>query len=675
MSLGLGIDTGGTYTDSVIMDISSGSILDSNKSLTTYPDLITGIKNSIDGLDTRLLEKVTNVSVSTTLATNTTLEGKGYPAAMILIGYSIPKGLPTQHVISVKGGHDADGYEIDDLDDPEVIKDFVMYCKNKVAAFAVSSYFGVRNPDHELKVKKIIQDLTDMPVVCGHELSQGLGAYERSVTALLNAQLIPVTNQFIQSILSVMKERHISANLMMMKCDGSLVKIEEALEKPVESIFSGPAASLVGAAHLTKLDTCMTVDVGGTSTDISSLSDGIPIISDSGAVVGGWSTMVKAIKMNTSAMGGDSHVWVQWKPSIGPGRVIPLCHVASQHPEVVDKLEKIKEDRKISERIMDRIIQPVSFFVRSESDPRTLERLNDNEKEILDALSDEPLSIKEIAGITGHHPLMFGNILESLIQKRHVSHIGFTPTDALHVLQDYEKWNSVASNLGAEILAEYVKMDKLSFCTHVKKKVSFNIAQNLVSFIADDVKKEEIEKLMQNPENLRFRLNVPVVLIGAPVEAFLEELKSVIDGEITVPEYYDVGNAVGALVGNIIHRSDVLIRPSAVGSSQYSVFCEAGKMVFDEYKQAVDYGIKFINDSMAEYMKSYGLNMDRIQFDLKRDDIKSETGSVIETKLTGVGIGSPRRSDNEWVKCWNESTGPNEQHGCSSPECAGKDRD
>jgi N-methylhydantoinase A/oxoprolinase/acetone carboxylase beta subunit len=117
------------------------------------------------GLNAKYLKDVKFVSVSTTLAINTTLEGKGYPAGLILIGYSTTKKISTDYVISIRGGHDADGNEIEGLEDLESVEDFVMQNKNKVSAFAVSSYFGVRNPEHEIKVKEIIQSLTSLPVV------------------------------------------------------------------------------------------------------------------------------------------------------------------------------------------------------------------------------------------------------------------------------------------------------------------------------------------------------------------------------------------------------------------------------------------------------------------------------------------------------------------------------
>jgi len=639
MYLGLGIDTGGTYTDAAVMDMSNGTVIESNKALTTYPDLIRGIKNSIEGLDPDYLKRIKFVSVSTTLATNTTLEGKGYPAGLILIGHTIPKKLASRYVISIGGGHDSDGNEAAPLEGLETVKEFVRQVKNKVAAFAVSGYFGVRNPEHELRVKEVIQEITDMPVVCGHELSMSLGAYERAVTALLNAELIPVSKQFIKSVQAVMEEKEIKATLMMMKCDGSLVRIEEALQKPVESIFSGPAASLVGAAHLTGLDTCATVDVGGTSTDIAMISGGIPEISDSGARVGGWKTMVKAIQMETSALGGDSLVWIRRKPFLGPSRVIPLCLAASEFPEILQKLEKNDAP---NERIMDEIIQPTSFFVRNGiNSPELLSgELEEDERAIIEHLGTEPLSISEISIRTGKHPLMFAGILKNLIRKRHVSQIGFTPTDALHVLGEYARWDGRASFIGAKMLGKTLKQGAEEFSARIKAEVVRKLTLELVSFFAGDMKKEDIEKLLAKEDVLKFRIKVPVVLVGAPVRAYLKELNEAVDADIRIPAFHEVGNAVGALAGKIVHRTEILIRPSAAGNAEYSVFSRLGKDVFEDYGEALDYGLKLSQRLISEYMDGYGLDMDNVKFDLKQNDVGSRGKAPLETRLVGVGVGT-----------------------------------
>ncbi len=637
MYLGLGIDTGGTYTDAAIMDMSNGTVIKSNKALTTYPDLIKGIKNSIEGLNPDYLKRIKFVSVSTTLATNTTLEGKGYPAGLILIGHTIPKKLASRYVISIAGGHDSDGNEIAPLEDPETIKEFVRQVKNKVAAFAVSGYFGVRNPEHELRVKELIQEITDMPVVCGHELSMSLGAYERAVTALLNAELIPVSKQFIKSVQAVMEEKEINATLMMMKCDGSLVRIEEALQKPVESIFSGPAASLVGAAHLTGLDTCATVDVGGTSTDIAMISGGVPEISDSGARVGGWKTMVKAIRMETSALGGDSLVWIRRKPYLGPARVIPLCLAASEFPGLLKKMEKNDVP---NERIMDDIIQPVSFFMRNGVNSSLNEEFEEDEKVILEHLGTEPLSISEISEKTGKHPLLFGGALKNLIRKRHVSQIGFTPTDALHVLGEYARWDGRASFIGAKILGKAFKQGAEEFSARIKAEVVRKLTLELISFFAEELKKEDIEKLLAKEDFLKFRIGVPVVLVGAPVRAYLKELNEALDADIRIPAFHEVGNAVGALTGKVVHRTEVLIRPSAAGKAEYSVFSRLGKDVFEDYGEALDYGLKLSHRLISEYMDGYGLEMDNVRFDIKQNDVGSRGKAPLETRLVGVGVGT-----------------------------------
>ncbi len=639
MCLGLGIDTGGTYTDAAIMDMANGTVIESNKALTTYPDLIRGIKNSIEGLSPEYLKSIKFVSVSTTLATNTTLEGKGYPAGLILIGHTIPKKLASRYVISIRGGHDSGGNEIAPLEDLETVREFVRQMKDKVTAFAVSGYFGVRNPEHELKVKEIIQETIDMPVVCGHELSMSLGAYERAVTALLNAELIPISKQFIKSVQTAMEEKKIKATLMMMKCDGSLVRIEEALKKPVESIFSGPAASLVGAAHLTGLHTCVTVDIGGTSTDIAMISRGIPEISDSGSKVGSWKTMVKAIRMDTSALGGDSLVWIKRKTHLGPSRVIPLCLAASEFPGLLEKLEKNDVP---NERIMDEIIQPTSFFIRNGVDSSELlsGELEGDERAILEQLGTEPLTVFEISERTGKHPLMFAGILKNLIRKRHASQIGFTPTDALHVLGEYIRWDERASLIGARILGKVLKQSPEEFSAQIKTEVVRRLTLELISFFAADMKKEDLEKLLGNETFLKFHIKVPVVLVGAPVRAYLKELNEAVDAEIRIPAFHEVGNAVGALAGKVIHRTEVLIRPSSAGNTEYSVFSELGKEVFEDYGEARNYGVKLSHRLVSEYMDGYGLDMVNVEFDLRQKDVGNRGKAPLETRLVGIGTGT-----------------------------------
>ena len=155
------------------------------KMLTTYPDPIGGIKQVIDSLNSEYLQDVKLVSVSTTLSTNTILEDTGFPVGVILVGdYVIPKeGFPAKYYVRLDGGHTSNGEEATPLDE-DGVKLFALEVKDHVAAFSVSSFFSNRNSEHELRVKEIIRELTGLPVVCGHELSQEVGALRQGYHCL-----------------------------------------------------------------------------------------------------------------------------------------------------------------------------------------------------------------------------------------------------------------------------------------------------------------------------------------------------------------------------------------------------------------------------------------------------------------------------------------------------------
>ncbi|ALK06350.1 MAG: hydantoinase [Methanosarcina sp. 795] len=638
MQYSMGIDAGGTYTDSVIIRDSDGKVMDSSKAPTTYPDLLEGIRNSIDGLDERYLKDVKMVSVSTTLATNTILEKNGYPVGLILVGdYEVPEKMDIEFYTIVKGGHDHHGAELTSLD-LEAVEAFVRKVKDKVSAFAVSSYFSVRNPAHELAVKALIKELTGMPVVCGHELSLDLGAYERGITAYLNAQLIPVANQFIRSIREEISRRGMNSRLLMLKCDGSVVGINEALEKPIESIFSGPAASLVGASYLSGLDTCAVIDVGGTSTDVSMLENGLPELCADGAVVGGWQTKVKAIRMETSAMGGDSHIWVRnMKINIGPRRVIPLCVAAVKYPGF---LETLRKGRIPGTMHLEENVQPTKFFVRTGLEPSDLGKL---EKELFDRIGDFPTSLNDIFWET--QKTLFPGLLDSLIRKRLIQAIGFTPTDALHVLGEYTEWDEEASKVGAKLLERYTQIDHIELCKQIKKDVARNMALNLLSFVLKDVPPKEIEKILLSDRFIQFRMKIPVVLIGGPVVAYIKELKQILDAEIIVPEHAKVGNAVGAVMGKGIKRLEILIKSTYSKDKKRMVllFSPLGREIFGSYPEALEYADTLGRRLVMEYMTESGFDKGQVQIEVSKKDISlSETGAIpVETKLVFVGVGLP----------------------------------
>ncbi len=644
MHYSLGIDAGGTYTDVAIIRDFDGSIVQSNKSLTTYPDLLIGIRNALDKLDTNYLENVHYVSVSTTLATNSVLEKTGYPVGLILVtDADIPNKAKIENFFLVKGGHNSAGNEVCPLD-LDSARNFILSIKNKVSAFAISSYFSVRNPEHELKIKKLITELTGLPVVCGHELSQDLGAYERGITAYLNAQLIPISSQFMESVTSEIKRRNINAKIMMLKCDGSVVAINEALKKPIESVFSGPAASLVGAAYLSENEDCAVIDVGGTSTDVSLIYRGIPQLSEAGAVVGGWQTKVKAIRMETSAMGGDSHVWVRNHViNIGPRRVIPLCLAAVKYPEII---EKLKQNQVILRNQIGENLQPTKFFIRSGLEASDI---SSAAEELLSRIGDRPLTVSEI--YWNENRLPNPGTLDLLIQKRLVKTIGFTPTDALHVLQEYTQWNKDASLIGAGILAALAGIDEGELCLQIKNDVARNMALNLISFLLEGISKEEIEKVLMGKFFARFKAELPVVLLGGPVSAYTKELARFIDAEIIVPDNCSVGNAVGAVAGKGSKKLEILIKANYTESkynlktSSFVIFYPGGREEVSSYQEALEFGEEIGPKLIMKYMTDSGMDIDRININMHRNDIITHEGGIpVETRLFFSGTGQARKN-------------------------------
>jgi N-methylhydantoinase A/oxoprolinase/acetone carboxylase beta subunit len=252
----LGIDTGGTFTDAVLLD-EAKAIVASAKSLTTRFDLAVGIGASLDKLPPAMLAQVVLVSLSTTLTTNSVVEGKGAPVCVLLAGYDerqvkasgLVELLGMESIAMLPGGHDAGGAVAQPLDEAATRAAILRFAP-RVSAFAISASFGVRNPEHELQLRAWVEELCDKPVACGHELASSLGAPRRAMTVALNARMVSHVKSLIDSVQRTLAVRAIDAPLMVVKGDGSLINVESALRRPVGTVLSGPAASVLGACAL-----------------------------------------------------------------------------------------------------------------------------------------------------------------------------------------------------------------------------------------------------------------------------------------------------------------------------------------------------------------------------------------------------------------------------------------
>lgn len=325
MNTVLGIDTGGTYTDAVLLDPIASKVLSKAKSPTTREDLAIGIEKSIGQLDLKGAGEIEKVVLSTTLATNAIVEGEGRPTGLILIG-DRPKGeLPETNVAQVRGRVNIKGKEVIPLDEDEVLE----ACRSiapQVEAIAVSGMMSVRNASQELRVKAIVQEECGLPVVCGHELSSQLGFHDRTVTTVLNASLIPIIQNFIGAVQRSLARKAIDAPIYMVKGDGNLASLNFIENKPIESILSGPAASIIGALGLAGVRDGIVVDMGGTTTDSGIVLDRTLKLSPIGARVGDWQTQIDSAMISTCGLGGDTAI-VPGKghPHLTGGRVLPAC--------------------------------------------------------------------------------------------------------------------------------------------------------------------------------------------------------------------------------------------------------------------------------------------------------------------------------------------------------------
>ena len=337
----MGFDTGGTYTDAVIMELDAGEILARSKSLTTRYDLSVGIRGAIENFDRELLAKVDTVSLSSTLATNSIVEGKGCRVGLICMGSQLTINANVDYSVSIAGSYSPTGKEMEPLDE-DAARKFLESVRGKVDSIAVTGFMSVRNPKHEQRVKEMAREILGVPTVCGYELSSTLGFNERTITCVMNARLIPVIEELLESVNKVLTEFEIDAPLMVVKGDGSVMSEEVARERPIETILSGPASSINGARNLSGCEDAVVVDIGGTTTDIGVIREGKPRLDPEGAIIGGYRTRVMAAEITTAGLGGDSRIVLNGNNLYMTAlRVTPLCVAATQYPSIRERLQRL----------------------------------------------------------------------------------------------------------------------------------------------------------------------------------------------------------------------------------------------------------------------------------------------------------------------------------------------
>lgn len=662
MKLAIGIDTGGTCTDAVLYDFNSGKILCHNKALTTYDDLTRGILEALDGLDPILCRQASVAGLSTTLSTNACVEGKFRRPRLLLMGidrtgierYGAEYGFTNPDDICYLPCRTTITGQVLQQPDWDVLR---MHAKDwfcDVEGCAVCEIYGVRNNGIlEKKAAQIIKEETNLPVVCASELFSGLSSLERAASAVLNAGLLPLTQNFLDAVTKAFLDRDIHAEIYLVRSDGSLMGLQYSAGHAVETLLSGPAASALGGSMLAKKPSAVVVDIGGTTTDIAVIENHMPLLSEEGIRVGQWKTLVKGLFAASFALGGDSAV--RWDKNgnltLGPDRMIPLCVLAEQYPQIVHVLKEQVE------RVPAHTLPLHEFLTLNRTDWKT-RPLSQDEKHLCSLLEIQPLSIEQAAHALGIDK--YNLHTDSLERAGIILRSGLTPTDIMHIRKDYVQYNRNASLLAARFAAESLQIDLEELCrlvyTEVSRRVFFAVSKILLEHASPYYRKNGfdngIEKLLElqweNRTNggssllqYAFHSNAVFIGIGGPVHIFLPEAAKALGAVCIIPECAAVANAVGAVTGKMVSTKSAEIHPHGLSpddekQEDYEASYNGKIKFFAEESDAIAWLTHEIQDDTEKDLREQGA-IGALSFHTKQDDITAPAynGYVkIATRIT-----------------------------------------
>ena len=338
----LGLDVGGTFTDAVIID--DHRVVGSAKRRTTKDNLMQGIGEALDavlaGCNTSNIEQVT---LSTTVVTNTIVEEKEQVVDLYVVtgpGRNVDDIFPV-NPIYLQGYTDHRGVVVERTP-TNVVRDIAemvqSHCGTDLAA--VSAKFGVRNPQEELSITEELKGKYNT-ISNGSLLSGSLNFPRRTISAYFNTAVTPVFTVFKKNVESALSMRNINAPLHILKADGGSLPMEHMVSRPVETAFTGPAATVLGLSALGAIGEEHTValDIGGTTTDISLWKQGRPLMMKNGVSIREYPSAVRSFAVTSVGIGGESVVRiVDSDVTVGPERVGPSLALGGAEPTLGDAL-------------------------------------------------------------------------------------------------------------------------------------------------------------------------------------------------------------------------------------------------------------------------------------------------------------------------------------------------
>ena len=656
--LRLGIDTGGTFTDAVLLD-AEDRLLAAAKVPTTHGEPAAGIAEAVDRVLAAGAGKggVGLVGLSTSLATDALAEGRGGRAALVLIGLGrallrrarLGEVLGDGPLVLLPDDRRARGRAGAESAVAEAVAKLEAVAGG-VEAVAVVGRFALRDPARERRVADLLRRRSGLPVTCSHELSPGLDAGRRARLTLLNARLLPGMRKFLDAVRDCLEARGITAPLMVVRGDGALMRPETALERPVQTLLSGAAAAIVGAARLAGMPNAVIADMGGATTDIAVLEDGRPRLSPEGARVAGLRTMVRAIDLETVALGGDSEVRrdATGRLAIGPGRRMPLARLGARHPAIVAVLER---QLAAPPRPFD------ALFALRAGQGRAQGR---DEARVLAMLERGPVPLAEVFADAGD------DRFEGLLRRGLLRVAGFTPTDAAHVLGRQRTGSVAAARLGAALEARRPVGGEAPadqpvelFARQVFEACEQAVARALAAAALRGMGEEPswlagagtggtlaraLNPAAPPPERnlleLRFRLMRPLVAVGAPAPLFFPRPAVHLDTALLIPEAHAVCGAIGAVLGGVVRRATVVVARGPGGS--HLLLPGEPPRRFEGFETALAAAEEEAARRARALLEETGVEEAAVTVERAFEQAPAEGGTMVaEARITAVARGRP----------------------------------
>lgn len=319
----LGIDVGGTHTDSVLMQ--DRKIIRKSKVLTDKSNILKSVTLATEAVaKPEDIKQLKRIVLSTTISTNAVAQHKLDPVGMIVMsgpGVSHADLPLSSRSAFISGYMNHRGLEADAIDVKELEELKKQYAARNIDHIGIVGKFSTRSPAHEVKVKSFFEDEAKH-VTMGHQLSGALNFPRRISTTYLNEAIWSLHSDLVDQLGTYMKELGVDVPLYILKADGGTIEIEQSRGYPVQTILSGPAATIMGVLpYVTNEKDSVSIDIGGTTTDIALFADGAPLLEPQGVQIEEHKTLIRGLLTHSMAVGGDSHVQVvDNKLQIGPER-------------------------------------------------------------------------------------------------------------------------------------------------------------------------------------------------------------------------------------------------------------------------------------------------------------------------------------------------------------------